>query len=232
MIIVYYDGQIQKQFETLVRSIGTGRNLLRKGKMAARAQALADLASSDDDRSDSDGDDIMAKIQFRRRTGLSSMRAHGPLSNGRSETNTSTATPEALFDSTDKLLEQTQALCEKAAHQSLREGDCRKELSAMRRYFLEVQETASREVAKHNAQKEPEATPALNEESTTTESASSPSVPEPALQPRLAPQPPKRMAPAIPTARTALRDMVLEIDNDDEEDGEFVIPPIRLMPRQ
>src|SRR5262249_8319915 len=49
LLVVYYDGQIQKAFESLVRSIGTGRNHLRKGKMEAKMNALAELAGSDDD---------------------------------------------------------------------------------------------------------------------------------------------------------------------------------------
>ncbi|KAF2272993.1 uncharacterized protein EI97DRAFT_191906 [Westerdykella ornata] len=232
MIIVHYDGQIQKQFETLVRSIGTGRNLLRKAKMAARAQALAALASSDDDDDGSD-EDLMAKIQLRRRNGLPSMRTQSAISNGRAATSTSTTTPESLFDSTDKLLEQAQSLCERGAHQSLREGDCRKELAGMRKSFLEVQETAAKEVAKYNAQKEQEAAPTANPEPE-TELASSLPVPDRVLQPKLAYQDTKPLVPAVcsvPTAHILPKDTVLEVDDDDEDEKDFVMPPIRMMSR-
>lgn len=39
-IVVYYDSEVQKAFEQLVRNIGIGRNLLRKGKMQARMNAF------------------------------------------------------------------------------------------------------------------------------------------------------------------------------------------------
>ena len=155
MTIVYYDGQIQKQFESLVRSIGSGRNLLRKGKMAvmaARMEAMADFSSSDEDEPEEDHvENVMSKIQFRRRTGLSSARSGGP-PRGRHERSASTnSTPESVFDSVDKALEQAQALCERAAHQSLRDGQCRNELDGTRKYLREVLEAAAKETARHKA---------------------------------------------------------------------------------
>ena len=40
MIIVYYDSEIQKSFEQLVRYIGTGRNNIRRARLASRMNAL------------------------------------------------------------------------------------------------------------------------------------------------------------------------------------------------
>jgi hypothetical protein len=40
MIIVYYDSEIQKSFEEIVRNIGTARNNIRKARMADRMKAL------------------------------------------------------------------------------------------------------------------------------------------------------------------------------------------------
>jgi hypothetical protein len=62
--------------------------------------------------------------------------------------------PFELFDSTDRTLEHAQGLCERAAHQSLRDGTCQKELDGVRKHFKEVRESARKEVEKFNAQKE------------------------------------------------------------------------------
>jgi hypothetical protein len=232
MIIVYYDGQIQKEFEQLVRNIGTGRNLLRKGRMAAKAEALAELASSSesDASEDEDVDNIRAKIQFRRRAGLSSMRSR-PTTRGQSTASPSTSTPESLFESADKDLEQAQALCERAAHQSLREGDCRKELSGMRKHFQQVHDLAAIQVAKHKARREQETGKKTSMDSERG-SATSTSSPRPRssqmdidIKPVL---PSKQPEPAI---QVTTESMDIEIDDDDDEDLDFVMPPIRLTSR-
>ncbi|KAF2645347.1 hypothetical protein P280DRAFT_513258 [Massarina eburnea CBS 473.64] len=230
MIMVTYDGDVQKSFEQLVRAVGTGRNLLRKGKMAAKLEAMAALAGSDDD-DDGDNDDvIMSKIGYRHRTGLSSMRTRATMT--QTSVSDSSSTPVELFDSTDKELESAQSLCEKAAHQSLREGDCRKELEAVRKHFGGVQETAKQEVARYVARKEKEE----------KERAAAP--PEPTIgtpTPTPAPAPiipePKQIQPVhvpIPSSTLHSSTQVIDIEVDDEEEEEdthFVMPPIRLTSR-
>ncbi|KAF2473942.1 uncharacterized protein BDR25DRAFT_302001 [Lindgomyces ingoldianus] len=216
MIIVHYDGQIQKAFETLVRNIGTGRNMLRKGKMAAKMEALAELAGSDDDDDDEE-DPVMSKIGYRRRAGLSSLRARATM-RGMGGPNDNSASPE-LFDTTDKALEQAQGLCEKAAHQSLRDGDCRKELSGVRRYFQEVLEKAAQETAKYKARKEQEAAT----EGLRTETPSATKIePKPAT-------PTVQSIPPVPATSSKTTD--IEVDDDDDDDLDFVMPPIRLTSR-
>jgi hypothetical protein len=226
MIIVHYDGQIQKDFEQLVRNIGTGRNLLRKGKMAARAEALAELASSDSDSEGSDNEDvdnIRSKIQFRRRAGLSSMRSR-PTTRAGANPSSSTSTPEALFDSTDKALEQAQSLCERAAHQSLREGDCRKELDSVRKHFQDILDSARTEVAKHKARREKEAERKASMEAKRTSTNSTSSQAEAEIKPILPVKPPP---PPVTT-----KSMEIEIDDEDEDDDlDIVMPPIRLTSR-
>jgi hypothetical protein len=224
MIMVQYDGQVQKLFETLVRSIGTGRNMLRKGKMAARMEALAALAGPDDadDSEDTDDDALMSKIGYRHRAGHSSMRARAPLRMGRGESSLpSSGTPVELFDSTDKALEHAQGLCERAAHQSLRDGTCRKEMDGVRKHFEEVLVSARKEVEKFNARKEKEA---VEEEVGIEIEVSTPSV---VMQPKiLLPRP----APA--TAHTTLKAVDIEVDDDeDDDDMDFVMPPVRLTSR-
>lgn len=222
MVVVYYDGQIQKSFEQLVRAIGTGRNMLRKGKMAAKMKAMTALADSDNDDDDDDGA-IMSKIGYRHRAGLSSMRTrHAAMLRG--DMGNSTSTPVELFDTTDKTLELAQGLCEKGAHQSLRDGDCRKELDGVRKHFEEALQVAKKEIAKYAARKE-EGQAAQQEEPAK-------STPTPVSPP---PEPKKIIPSTIPTVgtvHTTSKVVDIEVD-DDEEDGDmdFVMPPIRLTSR-
>ncbi|KAF2121519.1 hypothetical protein BDV96DRAFT_609555 [Lophiotrema nucula] len=214
MVIVQYDGQIQKSFETLVRNIGTGRNMLRKGKMAAKMEALAELAGSEDD-SEGDDDDVMAKIGYRHRAGLSSMRARGAVGivPGRAG-----ASSQEMFDTTDKSLETAQGLCEKAAHQSLRDGDCRKELESARKHFENVLAIANQQVAKYTAQKEKEV-----QKETSNIDAPVPT----SLQ--LKPTMPDIRA-TVAAAPTTAKAVDIEIDDESDND-DFVMPPIRLTSR-
>ncbi|KAF2493821.1 hypothetical protein BU16DRAFT_464404 [Lophium mytilinum] len=135
MIVVWYDSEVQKAFEALVRCIGTGRNLLRKGKMAAKMDALAEMANSFDD--DGDDDDPTAKIGYKPRVSVmpnfrSTRRMGGPGGPAGEDSG-------AKFDTVDKELEKAQSLCERGAHQFLRDGDCRTELNAVRQHFADVQ---------------------------------------------------------------------------------------------
>ncbi|KAJ4351721.1 uncharacterized protein N0V89_007064 [Didymosphaeria variabile] len=226
MIVVNYDGQIQTSFEHLVRAIGTGRNMLRKAKMAAKMDAMAAMAgSSDDDDDDDDSSSaIMAKIGYRHR-GLSSMRARGMMR----MTEGTSSTPVERFDTADKALEEAQALCERAAHQSLREGDCRKELDGVRRHFNEVVELAKTEVARYNVQKlaanEKQQEEALRH-GPKSEKQSTIALPD--IEKDLIPTVTR---PTIPTYNSS---KVIDIEIDDEEDtddGNFIMPPIRLTSR-
>ncbi|KAI9696357.1 MAG: hypothetical protein M1820_008199 [Bogoriella megaspora] len=133
LLVVYYDGEVQKSFEQLVRCIGTGRNLIRKGKLAARLEALSDMAADDGDDDDGDGsageDDeldykAMNKIQFTPRT----LRTPRRVPSGTLGPSIGSISPPAIYDQLDKALEHTQIMCEKAAHQHLRDGDCRIEI--------------------------------------------------------------------------------------------------------
>ena len=152
LLTVYYDGDVQKTFEHLVRSIGTGRNLIRKGKLAARLEALAEMApeSTDEDEDDVDGVDdeidfkAIHKIQFTPRSKLMPRRVpSGQLGPG-----IGTTPAPAIYDRLDKALERTQITCEKAAHQYLRDGDCRLEIREARRSLEEVIKLVEAEYAK------------------------------------------------------------------------------------
>lgn len=233
MVVLSYDGELQKSFELLVRAIGSGRNLLRKATMEAKMQELAALAGSSEDEAEADEEEeeaILAKISYRPR--ISSMRTRAA-----ARRSCGANAPVELLDATDKTLEQAQAAVETSAHLTLRNGDCRLELSTVRQQFEQVLETATIEVSKSNARMSLEP-PSLQSRDTSDTSVSSiepsykrhfPQISTPHL-PEPEPQPVSKLpsAPAISTPKI----MDIEVDDDDDSDEEdFVMPPVRLTSR-
>ncbi|KAF1994813.1 hypothetical protein P154DRAFT_365679 [Amniculicola lignicola CBS 123094] len=240
MIVVVYDGEIQQSFETLVRSIGTGRNMLRKGKMQAQLDAMAAIAGSDDDDDDDDADDAaISKIRYRHRANFSSMRGRGPMRNMRTmrglETNANAVVPPEEFDFADKALELAQGLCEKAAHQSLRDGECRKELDGVRRHCEDVLDKAKNAVERFAARKEKDAQEQGTSQESPKRDLSSLTTHEITMLPPPTRNEPKLVAPqarSTPgTSFTMPKPTDMEIDVDDGDDDSFVMPPIRMTSR-
>lgn len=226
MIVVSYDGQLQQSFEHIVRAIGTGRNLLRKGKMVAKMEAMAALAGSDDDSDDDDA--VMSKMGYRSRTGLSSIRTQPTTPD--TDVAKSSTTPVEVFDAVDKALENAQSLCERAAHQSLREGDCRKELETVRGHFGEVQDAAKIEVARIATKKEQEAQVAAQAAEAAQQEVTVEAVPLPAPEQKKVL--PVEVAPTAHSTHIMSKVMDIEVDEDDDDDDfNFVMPPIRLTSR-
>jgi hypothetical protein len=235
MVVTNYDGDMQKSFELLVRAFGTGRNLLRKAKMEARMNDMATMASSSEDEEDDDDDEIsISKVNYRAR--MSALRARSAARrSGRLGVSNGVDTPAELFDSTDKILEQAQELCEKAAHLTLRDGDCRKELATVRKSFETLMETAKTEVDKCNARKLQDP-PELQAHETSDTSVSSlePEMPcrKEAQQPSLPlSDPQQKTNPQEGAASGPLKIVDIEVDDNDESDDDFVLPPIRLTSR-
>lgn len=117
-VIVYYDSHIQSELDKLVRAFGAARNNLRKGKNAytvSRGFSLPSLSRRYD-------------ITNRMTT------AGGKLQPTKTQsdtalTTTSTPSVDTSFVTVDKDLEAIQSLCESAAHQAIRDGDCSAELN-------------------------------------------------------------------------------------------------------
>ncbi len=61
-----------------------------------------------------------------------------------------------IFDELDSGLEWCQSMCENAAHQFLRDGNCNTEIAGIKRRLWEVKETAEREAAKVAAEEKKE----------------------------------------------------------------------------
>lgn len=251
MVVVTYDGDVQKSFELLVRGLATGRNMLRKAKMEAKLAELAAIAgSSEDDEEEDDDDDeeehIMSKITYRPQ--MASLRMRAAARRGRGGAGGPTP-PAELFETTDKTLEQAQELCEKSAHLTLREGDCRSELKLVHMHLENVLSTAKTEATKCAAS-QAQVTPTPQDHDTSDTSASSVepsykrhfptiSASRPMAEPEAKLEPSTThstiRAPAAAAAPIgAPKTMNIEVDDDDEEDEEmdYVMPPVRFTSRR
>ncbi|EXJ55546.1 hypothetical protein A1O7_08474 [Cladophialophora yegresii CBS 114405] len=129
-VVVYYDSYLQKQLDAMVKEVGLGRNNLRKGKNALAAATgfqLPTLAtlSGNSGLVSSTFEDFRPPNMSRSTSALLSVKK----SVARSPQATS---DQASFIQADKELEQIQSLCETAAHQFLRDGDCKSELDTIR----------------------------------------------------------------------------------------------------
>ncbi|RHZ59424.1 uncharacterized protein CDV56_100465 [Aspergillus thermomutatus] len=146
-VVIHYDGHTQKSLEEMVRNIGTARNNMRRGKMSqislgglrsrmgnqdARKNRVAPALLDQVDGSDSD---ILSNIR--------SIRNRGPPP---AEASSSRVPPkETVFDVVDKQLELVHSLCETAAYQFLRYGDCSAELKGVVENFRSLLELATKE---------------------------------------------------------------------------------------
>jgi hypothetical protein len=150
-LIIYYDSHTQAEFEQTVRDIGNARNSLRKGKMSQlmrkSTNGLDMFAATSRSRDSLRGIQLPPLEGFRR-------RATGAL--GTITANT-TQNESSAFEFTDKQLDLAQSLCETAAHQFLRTGDCAKELEDILAKFETVRQTATQEATRLREEKEREA---------------------------------------------------------------------------
>lgn len=136
-VIIYYDSSLQNAFERLVKDIATARNNLRKGKQTRALERGLWLPSVDKGQHG---------LRMRSLAATSQLKSH-------SFTNITTEpkfllneTPpdddDASFTDVAKDLEAAQSLCETAAHQFLRDGDCISEIDQIRAHFENVLQVA------------------------------------------------------------------------------------------
>ncbi|CAI7611799.1 unnamed protein product [Penicillium glandicola] len=148
-VIIEYDGHTQQTLETIVRDIGAARNNIRRGQMASmpRTGLRAGLLSK--------GMNLNLNMP-------SALGHSGPLSCVRSTrttsglvgiSGTSAIRKDSAFDFADKQLELAHALCETAASQVLRSGDCGTELDGVEEKFKMLLEAAINEVDRIKAEK-------------------------------------------------------------------------------
>ncbi|KAJ5897739.1 hypothetical protein N7504_008027 [Penicillium tannophilum] len=147
-VIIDYDGHTQQVLEQIVKDIGIARNNIRRGKMSMmpprmgiRSNALSRTAIGAAPESPSAS--LACVRSTRTATGLVGVTG---TSNGISK--------DSPFDFSDKQLELAHGLCETAAFQVLRSGDCGTELDGVEEKFKMLLEMTTKEVARLEEEKE------------------------------------------------------------------------------
>jgi hypothetical protein len=144
-VVVYYDSYLQNQLDAMVKEVGLGRNNLRKGKNALAAATGFQLPTLPRNAGlgSSMFDDFRPPTMPRSTSALLSVKKSVTLA-------PQPTSDQASFIQADKELEQIQSLCETAAHQFLRDGDCKTELDSIRQKLdaLLVQATQTAESLK------------------------------------------------------------------------------------
>ncbi|KAL9019857.1 MAG: hypothetical protein Q9185_002906 [Variospora sp. 1 TL-2023] len=191
LVIVYYDSAIQDAFESLVRNIAGARNNLRKGRTAASFKArMASMGMGDDD--DDGYPTLDPKLMVKR-----VQRASPPRESPR-------------FLQADEDLEAAQNLCEVAAHQFLRDGDCGEEIAGTRKRFEDCLETARAEVKKLQAEE------SQKTERLASDPATEPTKPVRAERGVVSLVAEKVDAPVIPKIPTLTTNGAIEVDDDSD----------------
>ena len=225
-LVIYYDSHLQRELETVVKNLGAARNNLRKGKQSltlAKGLQLPSLTRRFETTYASTSlesltSTIMSKPTYRMALGKVNSINIAP----------NTPDDEAAFIKADKELELTQHLCETAAHQFLRDGDCQLELENTTQKLRSVLELAKAtvELLKVNANKEEEP---VTDDATVAQPASDIALAESSLPDFVLPTLPKRAPtindtlaemkarPFVPTA-VAANPVVADIEVDDDDD--------------
>ena len=127
-VVIYYDSHMQTELDAMVKAVGVARNNLRKGRNALNASQKFPLPTLSRRHDSSSLNPSAANIR--------SQSISRPVLSGKYNLRSSTQSPakddEACFVDVDKMLETVQGLYETAAHQFLRDGDCKTELDSAR----------------------------------------------------------------------------------------------------
>lgn len=150
-LVILYDSYMQEQLDTMVKNIASARNNLRKGKMSRSLQKGLQLPTFG--------------RRFPEIYGSSSEEVGLPQVNSSKSlpidpkvdaAQTQPPTNDGYFCQTDKELDAAQQLCETAAHQFLRDGDCKVELDGVKARFEAGLALAREALPKFEAEKESE----------------------------------------------------------------------------
>ena len=214
LLVVYYDGEIQNAFESLVKSIATARNILRKGKVTATFKArMASMGADAKPFSGAVGDFAMLNPKLIRSAGFSRTRL-GPNMRGDGDVGMTE------FDDADKDLETAQNLCEVGAHQFLRDGDCRLEITGTRKKFEKILDIARKEIEKLKLEAETSAKESEKKEDTV---AAQPKEATPVTEVEVHMEKETEPSPvSIPSIKQINFTGVGTIEVDDESDSESV----------
>ncbi|KAL9622570.1 MAG: hypothetical protein Q9160_003067 [Pyrenula sp. 1 TL-2023] len=159
MVVVHYDGHTQTSLEGMVKNIGAARNNLRKGKQNRELSLGLELPAFkrrpgwDDDSNDLLGLNLKNATRMRFQSLNPKDNGSSPISEDPKRT--------AVFEEADKELEKGKNLCETAAHQFLRDGDCSAEIQGLKEALTIVLELADEEEKK--LREEAESKPKVDE---------------------------------------------------------------------
>ncbi|KAJ5121364.1 uncharacterized protein N7515_009325 [Penicillium bovifimosum] len=149
-VIIDYDGHTQKTLEEIVRDIGVARNNLRRGQMAMmpRTGLRGGLLNKGVNLNPS-----VAGGLGQSSAQLSCLRSTRTTAGLVGVSGTNGLRKDSPFDFADKQLELAHSLCETAAYQVLRSGDCGTELDGVEEKFKMLLEAAINEVDRITAEK-------------------------------------------------------------------------------
>ncbi|KIW01972.1 uncharacterized protein PV09_06808 [Verruconis gallopava] len=162
-VTVYYDSEVQDVFDRIVRNISTGRNNIRKSRLAERVANMANMHNTANQPPFSGENALPLLRTVRSASGMprfnayieESLRLSGRLASLRpppmaqlgAEVKSDTAVKRTdAREEADAALDKAQEFCEKGAHQFLRDGDCGEELAGARAAFEEVIAISNREL--------------------------------------------------------------------------------------
>lgn len=167
-VIIEYDGHTQKVLEEVVRNIGIARNNIRRGKM--RMMSRGGLRSALLNRTAvGGGQPGETRSSLPAVSCVRSTRTGGGIV---VITRSSGIGRESSFGFIDKQLELANRLCETAAYQILRSGECGTELDGVLEKFnmlLEMTNNEIKRLQEENKQQEEEAKTQIEAQSQSTE---------------------------------------------------------------
>lgn len=146
-VVIYYDSFLQDKLDTMVKNIASARNNIRKGKMSRSLQRGLQLPTFN--RRDNTSYEDPALPHIRSTMSL-------PIDPKSTVAQTPIPSHDTCFCQADKQLENAQSLCETAAHQFLRDGDCKLELEGVKAKFESVLTLAKESVHSLQAEKQAE----------------------------------------------------------------------------
>jgi hypothetical protein len=149
-VVIYYDSFLQERLDTMVKNIASARNNIRKGKMSRSLQKGLQLPTfsrrSPETRNISED---LALPHIRSTMSL-------PIDPKGAVARTPPPSNDTCFCLADKQLEGAQSLCETAAHQFLRDGDCKVELEGVKAKFEGILALAVEALPQLQAEKQSE----------------------------------------------------------------------------
>jgi hypothetical protein len=170
-VAVYYDSEVQDAFDKLVRSISTGRNNIRKSRMADRITTMMSVHDKAQSAMPGVGGPLpgrspilrtvrsasgMPKFDAYLQEGLRSRQGVGlrppPFAQPNlAEIKSDTAVQKHdARQEADAALDKAQGFCEQGAHQFLRDGDCGEEISGAKAAFQDVLRISVEELERLN----------------------------------------------------------------------------------